>query len=127
MNRKALRKLTSIPGVYPLLAFLTARRVVVRGTSMLPTLAPGERVLCDRLAYRSGNPVLGDVVLARHPARPGLRMLKRVAGESAEEFTLLGDHPEESTDSRQLGPFRAEDILARAWIVYWPPQRVRHL
>src|SRR3972149_8851857 len=55
-----IRSLDRIPGLYPLLAFLTARRVVVRGWSMYPTLAPGERVLFDRIAYRLWLPRRGD-------------------------------------------------------------------
>src|SRR3990172_286070 len=79
-TRTLIRSLDRIPGLYPLLAFLTARRVAVRGWSMQPTLSPGERVLFDCLAYRAGDPRPGDIVLAVHPARPRIRMIKRVAG-----------------------------------------------
>ncbi len=134
-----LRLLARVPGLYPLLAFATARRVVVKGWSMYPTLAPGEYVLFDRLAYRLGPPRRGDVVLAFHPARPGVRMVKRVAGAPGEsvtleghawtlgddEYLLLGDAPDLSTDSRQLGAVSRDRIKARAWLVYWPPKRVR--
>jgi signal peptidase I len=100
---------------------------------MYPTLRPGERVLFDRLAYRASAPRAGDIVLARHPARPGVRFIKRVAASpdsvslAPDEYWLLGDDPDRSTDSRQLGPFARRDILARAWLVYWPPDRYRHL
>src|SRR5262245_43615111 len=107
MNRKAIRRIASMPGLYPLLAFLTAQRVRVRGWSMAPTLVPGERVLCDRLAYDVGAPRLGDIVLARHSLRPGMRLIKRVAAVpgdrvttmdggrvlTRDEFWLLGDAP----------------------------------
>ena len=59
-----LDKLLRLPGVYQVLAFLLARRALVRGPSMFPTLAPGEYVLFDRLAYRRAPPRGGDVVLA---------------------------------------------------------------
>ncbi len=122
-----------------LLARLTLRRVVVRGWSMYPTLAPGERVLFARVAYRFGPPRRGDIVLASHPARPDLRLVKRLAalpgdavslGEDRrtlgqDEYLLLGDAPDASTDSRQLGPVRRRDLLARAWLVYWPLRRAR--
>ena len=49
-------KLVRLPGVYHALAFLLARRAVVRGPSMYPTLAPGEYVLFDGLAYRRAPP-----------------------------------------------------------------------
>src|SRR5574341_2582101 len=114
-----------VPLLYAPLAFLTARRVVVRGRSMLPALAPGERVLFDRLAYETDEPRKGDIVLARHVARPRVLMIKRVMGDRPNGFFLLGDNVDASTDSRQLGPFRREDILARGWVVYWPMERLR--
>ncbi len=144
-NRKALRLairlILAVPGLYALLVFLTARRVTVRGRSMEPALQAGERALFDRLAYITDRPQRGDVVLAEHPARPRLRLVKRVAAVPGEtfavdggermlgrgEYALLGDAPEWSTDSRQLGPVRRRHILARAWLVYWPPERFRRL
>jgi len=135
----SLSRLLQLPGVYQALAFLTARRALVRGPSMYPTLAPGEYVLFDRLAYRRGPPRRGDVVLASHPQRPGTRIIKRIAGAPGEtvtagertwtlgegEWLLLGDAPERSTDSRDFGPVGRESIHARAWFVYWPPGKVR--
>jgi signal peptidase I len=134
MNRKTARSLVRLAvaalGLFPLLAFLAGRRVIVRGESMLPALRPSERVLFDRLAYARNLPRGGEIVLARHPARPRVRLIKRVAeqeGLGPDEFWLIGDNAEGSTDSRTLGPFRREDILARAWVVYWPPERFRVL
>jgi len=95
---------------------------------MMPALSPGERVLFDRLAYVVDGPRVGDIVLARHPARPGLRMVKRIAeATGADAYVLLGDNPDASTDSRTLGSFRRTDIVGRAWVVYWPPERFRVL
>ena len=136
-----LDKLLRLPGVYQVLAFLLARRALVRGPSMFPTLAPGEYVLFDRLAYRRAPPRGGDVVLAAYPREPRRRIIKRIAGGPGEQVTvgertwtlgegewlLLGDAPEQSTDSRDFGPVSREGILARAWFVYWPPARVRRV
>ena len=134
MSRKTARSLVRLAvaalGLFPLLAFLAGRRVIVSGESMLPALRPGERVLFDRLAYHLGRPRVGEIVLARHQARPGMRLIKRVAEQEGlgwDEFWLLGDNAEESTDSRTLGPFRRDDILARAWVVYWPAGQIRGL
>jgi len=134
-------KLLRLPGVYQALAFLLARRAVVRGPSMLPTLAPEERVLFDRLAYRRAPPRRGDVVLATDPREPRRRIIKRVAGAPGErvtvdgrtwtlgegEWLLLGDAPDFSTDGRDFGPVGLQSIHARAWFVYWPPGRMRRL
>jgi signal peptidase I len=95
---------------------------------MAPALIPGDRVLFDRLASRLEEPRVGDIVLARHASRPGVRFIKRVAdrdGLAANEVWLLGDNAGESTDSRTLGPFSGVDIIARAWAVYWPRERFR--
>jgi signal peptidase I len=134
-------KLLRLPGVYQALAFLTARRAVVRGPSMYPTLAPEERVLFDRLAYRREPPRRGDVVLATDPREPRRRIIKRVAGAPGErvtadgrtwtlgegEWLLLGDALDFSTDGRDFGPVGLQSIHARAWFVYWPPGKARRV
>ena len=119
-----LRAARAVPGLYPLLAFAAARRITVRGPSMYPTLRPGDRILFDRLAYRIADPQTGEIVLARHSSRPRVLFIKRIGDAShSGEYHLLGDNPDASTDSRTLGPFRREDILAKAWLIYWPIDR----
>lgn len=69
-------------------AFLRARRVVVRGWSMAPTLLPGDYLLVDTMAYHSHTPQRGDVVLARDPHAPHRLLVKRVValpGETVAE------------------------------------------
>src|SRR3990172_6003224 len=137
----SLSRLLQLPGVYHALAFLLARRAVVRGPSMYPTLAPEARVLFDRLPYRRDAPGRGDVVLATDPREPRRRIIKRIAGAPGErvtvdgrtwtlgegEWLLLGDAPDFSTDGRDFGPVGLQSIHARAWFVYWPPGRMRRL
>jgi nickel-type superoxide dismutase maturation protease len=128
VGQRGLSIARTVPGAYSLLAFFAAKRFVVRGRSMMPVLLPGDSVLFDRLAYRLEEPQVGDIVLARHPARPGVRFIKRVAernGLAPDELWLLGDNAGESTDSRTLGPFSRADFIARAWVVYWPRERFR--
>ena len=43
------------------------------------------------------------------------------------EFFLLGDMPEFSTDSRSFGPVPRSAIVGRAWLVYRPVSRWRRL
>ncbi len=122
-----LRTLLRLPGVYPLLAFLSARRVVVRGRSMQPTLAPEERVLFDRLAYRRGPPRRGDVVLASHPKRPRTRIVKRVVGLPGDRIAVDGDRcwvngmPYGETDdagpTRPLGSVRTWTLADDEWLL----------
>ena len=32
----------------------------------------------------------------------------------------MGDHRQESADSRMFGPIRASDVIGRAFLRYWP-------
>jgi signal peptidase I len=34
---------------------------------------------------------------------------------------VMGDNRNNSSDSRGFGPIALEDIVGRAWIIYWPP------
>ena len=72
-------------------AVVAQRRVVVRGASMLPLLAPGDGLLVDRLAYRFGRPARGDVVLARSldPGAPNL--VKLLVGLPGEDVAVARD------------------------------------
>jgi len=59
--------------------------VIVSGTSMLPTLKPGDVLLVDKRAYKQIEPDRGDVVVARCSA--GL-VVKRVVGLPGEEVAV---------------------------------------
>ena len=81
---------------------------------MVPLLKPGDEVLVDPRAYRRLPPRPGDIVVARHPYRTDLRLVKRVAEVLDNGHCLLqGDNPAESTDSRVYGPLPPERILGR--------------
>lgn len=45
----------------------------------------------------------------------------------AQEYFLLGDSADLSTDSRAFGAVRREAIRGKAWLVYWPPSRRRRV
>ncbi len=80
---------------------------------MCPTLSAGQRVLVDPRAYRRRAPALGEIVVARHPYRTDVHLVKRVARLDGERIHLLGDNPAQSTDSRTLGGFSPERIVGR--------------
>jgi signal peptidase I len=108
-------------------------RVEVAGTSMRPTLEPGDWALA--ISVRSVR--RGDIVVVEHPERPGFELVKRVvhiSGDVApdgrllmDEFWIEGDEPGGSTDSRRFGPVPIERVRARVRWVWWPPERVRSL
>lgn len=80
--------------VFSLLLFwaintLTAR-IRVDGMSMEPTLHSGEFVIVNRLAYRLGDPQIGDVIVFRFPRNPEQEYIKRVIGLPGDEITITG-------------------------------------
>ena len=81
---------------------------------MYPALRDGDVVSVDLRAYEDAAPVPGDVVLASHPFKPGVRMLKRVVALTEDgRFVVHGDDPLESSDSRGFGPLPRAAILGR--------------
>lgn len=61
---------------------------VVRGHSMEPGIADGDRLLVDRLAYRVGEVHRFDVVVLRYPRDPGVDFVKRVVGLPGEVLRI---------------------------------------
>jgi nickel-type superoxide dismutase maturation protease len=101
------------------LGILGCRRVVVEGTSMLPTLAPGDRLL----VVRARRLRVGDLVAVDDPGRPGRLLVKRVAGDHRGHLELRGDNPVASIDSRTFGPVPPSAVRGRVVRRYWPPER----
>ena len=90
------------------------QRFCVTGISMFPLLKPGEEILVDTRAYRHFLPEVGDLVVAKHPHRHGLKIIKWVAfvDENGECF-LVGENKEESSDSRSFGFVSSQQIIGR--------------
>jgi signal peptidase I len=160
--------------------------MLVQGESMLPTLAPGQRIAVGPLRRA---PRRGDVVVVRRPEREVVKRVVGLPGEhvrllagqleidgrpvpdpyaaaesrptpagpahpahptgpdataspeggiaapaptpdldlrlGADEFAVLGDRRDRSTDSRSFGPVRRNDLIAIVRFAYWPPRRMR--
>jgi signal peptidase I len=114
------------------LAGRLVRRYAVEGRSMLRAYEPGDRLLVEGLSYRMRTPRVGEVVVVRQPGSNGRLDLKRIAAGPGSEVTvkglpdflgqdewyILGDNLDESTDSRELGPVKTRDIVGRVWRRY---------
>jgi nickel-type superoxide dismutase maturation protease len=81
----------------------------VDGPSMAPTLAHGDRLLC-----RFGGRVrAGAIVVARHPLRQELFVVKRAVERRGGGWWLLSDNSRVESDSRDYGPVPDELVLGR--------------
>ena len=82
----------------------------IEGDSMLPVLSDGDRVVVDPLS----TPAVGDIVVAYHPYKKSVSIVKRVVEiMPAGSFILIGDNLDESTDSRSFGAIAADDIFGK--------------
>jgi nickel-type superoxide dismutase maturation protease len=95
-------------------------RVKVAERSMEPALRPGDWLLVRRT--RRIRP--GQVVLARHPERPEMLIVKRAARRAAGGWWLESDNPEAgAVDSRRFGAVPVPLIEGRVLARYWRPRR----
>ena len=101
----------------------------VDGPSMAPTLSHGDRLVCHYgAAVRTGA-----VVVARHPLRQELLVVKRAAERRTGGWWLLSDNSRVESDSRDFGTVPDELVLGRvlcrlrprpAWLAparWWDP------
>lgn len=63
-------------------------RVRVDGFSMTPTLKNGEYILVNKLAYKTGEPQRGDIVVFVFPINPQEDLIKRVIGLPGERVAI---------------------------------------
>ncbi|MGO9558108.1 MAG: S26 family signal peptidase [Acidimicrobiales bacterium] len=98
-------------------------RVSVEGTSMIPELAPGDRLLAVKL------PVLeaGDIVALTDPAEPSRILVKRVTRLHAVTVEVEGDNGAVSRDSRVFGAVSRRQVLGRVVYRYHPREAAGRL
>jgi nickel-type superoxide dismutase maturation protease len=117
-------------------------RVVVAERSMEPTLRPGDRLLIWRGMGPHGGPGTdrrkgpwhgrglrvrpGQLVVARHPLRLEMLLVKRAAWREAGGWWLDSDNPQAgAADSARFGLVPPELIVGRVLGRYFPVRR-RH-
>jgi nickel-type superoxide dismutase maturation protease len=108
-----------------LLVAFVARRVLdvveVRGSSMLPTLRAGDRLVVIRL-HRPPRP--GEIVLAADPREGRREVVKRVARVDVDGVDLRGDNVAASTDGRVFGRVPTRVVRWRVALRCWPLDRL---
>ena len=92
--------------------FFLGRRTgfLVEGNSMLPTLKDGDAVLISPQTRAE----IGDIILANHPFKKSVKILKRIKEitKSGEMF-LTGDNADDSTDSRTFGAVPLKCLIGK--------------
>jgi signal peptidase I len=61
----------------------------VEGQSMAPTLEDQDRLIVNKLAYRLGDPQVGDIVMLYYPLNPEKSFVKRVIAEEGDTVRIV--------------------------------------
>ena len=91
-------------------------QVRINGLSMWPTY-PDQHVATFRTVEATQHVPPGTVVLAQHPLKPEVKVVKRIRHLTDDgRLFLEGDQPDPlgSEDAHNFGPVKAEAILAVA-------------
>lgn len=111
-----------------------AQPFLVSGRSMEPTFHDGNYLIIDELSYNLEKPKKNDVIVFRFPKDPSKFFIKRIVGLPNEtiqldsnsialgenEYYVLGDNRNESSDSRIWGPVPEKLIIGRVLMRLWP-------
>jgi signal peptidase I len=62
----------------------------VEGHSMAPTLEDHDRLIVNKLAYRVGDPQVGDIVMLYYPRDPDKAFVKRVMAAEGDRVQVVG-------------------------------------
>lgn len=92
-------------------------RLRIEGVSMVPVLAPGDRVL----VLRTDRVTVGDIVAFADPDGTDTVLVKRVAGVDRSSVRVEGDNSGTSRDSRHFGPVPRSAVIGRVLWCYWSP------
>ncbi len=136
----------------------------VEGQSMAPTLQDQDRLIVNKLAYRIGEPQIGDIVMLYYPLNPDKSFVKRVIAAEGDQvrvvdgkvyrndvlmddsfvspeyrshddwgpqvipegyYFVMGDHRNNSSDSRHWGFVPKKYIIGRVQLRWWPLSTAR--
>ena len=95
-------------------------RIAVAERSMEPVLRPGDWLL----VRRTRRVRAGQIVLARHPERPTMLIVKRAARRQDGGWWLESANPAAgAVDSARFGAVPDALIEGRVLVRYWRPRR----
>ena len=124
-----------------------AEPFIIPSASMSDTLKVGDRLVGEKITYRTSSPQVGDIVTFTDPEDGSLTLIKRViatAGQTVElvdgvvyvdgqaldePYTyvvpqgciwVMGDNRTNSQDSRYFGAIPVSSVTSKALFVFWP-------
>ena len=136
----------------------------VEGMSMAPTLQDQDRLIVNKLAYRLGDPKVGDIGMIYYPLKPEKSFVKRIIAEEGDQvrivdgrvfrndvplddsfvpsdfrshddwgpqvipegyYFVMGDHRNNSSDSRHWGFVPKKYIIGKVQLRWWPVGHAR--
>lgn len=88
---------------------------------------PGETILIKGgVAYIGGKPLEEKYLVSSIQTQGGAFLSE---GEEvtlgADEYIVMGDNRDHSSDSRNWGAIKRESIVGKAWLIYWPLPEIR--
>jgi nickel-type superoxide dismutase maturation protease len=101
-------------------------RVAVAEQSMEPAVRPGDWLLVWRGLRGDRPPRIrpGQIVIARHPQRSDMMLVKRAGQQQAGGWWLTSDNSSAAAvDSGQFGAVPTALIEGRVVVRYWPVRR----
>ena len=70
---------------------------------MFPTLMHGDSLIMKKFKTNDRLPSVGTIVVAKHPFKKNLLIIKRVIKRNPSSIYIAGDNPEFSSDSSDFG------------------------
>ena len=118
--------------------FWVAQPFLVSGASMDPTYHNGDYLIVDEISYKFKNPEKDDVIIFRYPKNPKTFFIKRIIALPNEDFIIdgkeiklkgdeyfvVGDNRDASSDSRIWGPVPKKLIVGRSIARLWPLNKI---
>ncbi|MBU1970441.1 signal peptidase I [Patescibacteria group bacterium] len=138
-------------GLSVLIMLFVGQSLEIVGDSMYPTLTDGERIIAEKVSYKSREPQSGEIIIFRSLQNQQVFLIKRVvatAGQTIQPsedqdlglladyvnipvpagyLAVMGDNRPESYDSRMFGLVPLENVIGQAFVVYWPLSAIREL
>ena len=85
---------------------------------------PGDQVeLRQGKVFVNGQEVPEPYLSPGTVTQPGPYIRGRVISLESNQYFVMGDNRDHSSDSRAWGPITREDIVGRVFFRYWPPQK----